>query len=318
MRHEKFILKPGDLPPHHPVCEHVIIGRSAAARELRQMIELAAMANYPVLLTGPIGSGKESVARALHAASRLHSQPFLALNCAQMSHTDLAAALSDTAITGVRYIDGIENLTPELQANLIKRIDQDTISGHRRSRIVAANSVCLTGLIADGVFDKNLYYRLSLLNIPVPPLRQRREDIPAFINHFLMEMDRDLRFKPDKAALEFLMKQDWPGNIRELRNLVARGALFHPGRPVGVDRMRGLTRMGQPHRRSAQHLKPKRTENVTMTSDFDLKAHLDNEEARFLRHALDQCDGVVKRAADLSGLRRTTFIEKMRRHGIRR
>ncbi len=318
MQHEKFILKPGDLPPQYPVCEHVIMGRSKAALELRQMIDLAAMANYPVLINGPIGSGKESVARALHATSLLRDDPFIALNCAHMTDKELGTALSDSTIWGMRYIDGIENLTPELQLRLIRRIDQDTISGHQRSRVVAATPVCLTGMITDGLFDKNLYYRLSLLTIPVPPLCQRRDDIPAFINHFLMQMDRDVRFKPDKAALDFLIKHDWPGNIRELHNVMTRGALFHPGQCVGIDRMRALTRMGQPHRRSTRRSDPAPLEHSAAPNGFDLKAHLDNEEARFLRHALDQCNGVIKQAAEMSGIRRNIFVKKMHQHGIQR
>jgi sigma-54 dependent transcriptional regulator, flagellar regulatory protein len=317
MQHEKFILKPGDLPPYNLIREDVIIGRSTAASELRQMIELAATANYPVLLTGPIGSGKESVARALQHASRLHDHPFTLLNTNQMSADKFSAALLDKNMSGVRYIADIENLSPALQLDLIKRIDQDTISGHQRSRVIAGTHACLTRMINNGAFDKNLYYRLSLLTIPVPPLRNRREDIPEFVDHFMMQMDKDMRFHPNHAAIAFLTKQDWPGNIRELRNVVARGAVFHPGCCVGIDRMRALTRMGQPHRRITKHVDQHLAEHDVMQSPFDLKAHLHNEEARFLRHALDLCDGVVTRAANMSGLRRTTFIEKMRRHGIR-
>ncbi len=314
MHHDKFILKPGDIPLRSHSVEQNIIGRSAAARELRQMTELAAMANYPVLLTGPIGSGKENTARALHDASRLRAYQFMRLNCAQMSHDALAMAIGDDAVIGIRFLHHVDHLSHQLQDMLVKRLDKDAISGHRKSRIVVATNACLFSMIDDGAFNKNLHYRLSLLHIPVPSLRQRRDDIPAFIDHFLSQMTNETRFMPNQAAINALCDCEWSGNLRELRHVIARGALFYPGQHVDVHQMRSLIAMGQPNRRVI-----KETEDPIDTHQprhFNLQGHLRDEEARFIQYALDTSKGVVKHAAELSGMRRTTFVEKMRRHGI--
>ncbi len=314
MRHDKFILKPGDIPLRSNAVEQNIIGQSATARELRQMTELAAMANYPVLLTGPVGSGKENTARALHDASRLRAYQFLRLNCAQMSHDAMALAIGDDAVIGIRFLHHVDQLTHELQDMLVKRLDKDAISGHRKSRIVVATNACLSSMIDDGTFDKNLHYRLSLLHIPVPALRQRRGDIPAFIDHFLMQMTRETRFMPNQAAINALCECEWPGNLRELRHVIARGALFYPAQHVDVHQMRSLIAMGQPNRRVIREVVD--PASGAEPQHFDLQRHLRNEEARFIQYALDTSKGVVKHAAELSGMRRTTFVEKMRRHGI--
>jgi sigma-54 dependent transcriptional regulator, flagellar regulatory protein len=314
MHHDKFILKPGDIPLHSNSVQQNIIGKSAASLELRQMTELAAMANYPVLLTGKTGCGKENTARALHDASRLRAYQFMRLNCAQMSHDALAKAISDDAMIGIRFLHHVDHLSDELQALLIKRLDRDAISGHRKSRIVVATNACLSSMIDDGTFDRNLYYRLSLLHIPVPTLRQRKDDIPVLVDHFLMQMTKDTRFIPNQAAINALCEGEWLGNLRELRQVIARGAVFHAGQHVDVYQMRALIAMGQPHRRATKQKDD--PVNTLQPQHFDLQSHLRNEEARFIQYALDASKGVVKHAAELSGMRRTTFVEKMRRHGI--
>lgn len=245
MHHDKFILKHGDIPLRSNAVEQNIIGKSRSANELRQMTELAAMANYPVLLTGAVGSGKENIARALHDASRLRAYPFIRLNCAQMSHDTLALAIADDAMIGIRFLHHVDHLSHELQNMLIKRLDKDAISGHRKSRIVVATNACLLRMIDSGTFDKSLYYRLSLLHITLPILRQRREDIPAFIEHFLAQMTGETRFIPNQAAINVLCDCEWPGNLRELRHVIARGALFYPGQHVDAHQMRSLIAMGQ-------------------------------------------------------------------------
>jgi sigma-54 specific flagellar transcriptional regulator A len=319
--------------------ENIIIGDSSAAHSLRQMAALAAATESPLLLTGPTGSGKTVTARAVHAASAHRNGPFIAVNCSTLTnenaafsvfginaaHThnpDYDGSMFAQARGGTLFLDAISDLPMDLQAILEKLLEGADMPGmeKRRSpkdyvRIIASSNQCLASLIGQDLFRQDLFYNLSLLTIPVPPLRQRRDDIPAWIDYFLMNTPLADHFTLDRAAIELLDAHYWPGNIRELRNVVARACLFHPGGPIGVRRMGALLNMGQPSRQTSVIAEPK-SYSVAITPGFNLKSYLDEEEMRFIQSALVQTNGVVQHAADLSGIKRTTFIEKMKRHGI--
>lgn len=324
---------------------NVIIGDSTAAHDLRQMVALAAGSDGPLLLTGPAGCGKKVAARAIYAASPQRNHPLITVNIAALAKTNATEmlfgigagrrsgahppSLYERAQGGILLFEEIADLSLECQALLQQLLNGAKIPGmppalkhgsteHAATvRIIAASSQCLASKIGEVRFRQDLYYQLSRLSIHVPPLRQRREDIPALIDYFLMEHPAAQRFTMNGAALQMLEAYPWPGNIHELRNLVARACLFHPGRLLGARRMTALLHMGQPLRSRAR--RPGKGDNlVGIGPGFNLKAYLDDEELRFIQSALQQAGGVVQHAADLSGLKRTTFIEKMKRHGIDR
>lgn len=317
--------------------DNIIIGDGSAAHCLRQMVALAASSDSAILLTGSTGSGKTVAARAIHAASPRRNNPFVAVNAASLNGEHAIERLFGIAASGTEcgretlfrqaeggtlYFDEIANLPLEIQAlleqwishRLLPGISADAAGGFR---IIAASSQCLASMIGAGSFRQDLFYHLSLLSIPIPPLRHRREDIPVLIDYFQMDKPAETRFIPESSALQLLSAYHWPGNIRELRNLVARACLFHPGQPVGTRRMGALLHMGQPTRtaKMADAIPP---DSSAMKASFNLKAHLEQEEYHFIVSALRQAKGTVQHAADMSGVKRTTFIEKMKRHGINR
>jgi sigma-54 dependent transcriptional regulator, flagellar regulatory protein len=319
--------------------DNIIIGDSVAAHSLRQMTALAAAADSPLLLTGPSGSGKKVTAHAVHAASARRNRPFITVNCSTLAEENAALTIFGIseahshnlenhesmfamARGGTLFFDEIADLSLELQAILERLLEGADIPGmgKRRDpqdyvRIVASTSRCLASLIGEDLFRQDLFYSLSLLTIPVPPLRQRRDDIAELIDYFLMDRPAEDHFTLDGAAMQLLEAHYWPGNIRELRNIVARACLFHPGGPIGARRMSALLNMGQPSRQVSASVEPK-SQTVTIEPGFNLKSYLDDEEMRFIQSALIQTHGIVQHAADLSGIKRTTFIEKMKRHGI--
>ncbi len=324
--------------------DNVIIGDSDGAHAMRQMAALAAGTTSPVLLTGPAGSGKNVAARAVHAASARRNGAFVSVDCSALTDDDAShllfgitggskaaaakqKALYDTARGGTLFLDEVGDLPLDAQAILEELLEDENgavpgmavTAGHRPdARIITASSQCLASQIGDDLFRQDIYYNLSLLTIPVPPLRQRREDISILIDYFQMDKPLAERFTLDRAAMQLLHAHYWPGNVRELRNLVARACLFHPGRPIGARRMGALLNMGQPMRSAVGSAADTAPDIAPITPGFNLKAYLDDEEMRFIESALVQAEGVVQHAADLSGLKRTTFIEKMKRHGISR
>ena len=227
-----------------------LIGSSLAMRRLREHIARVAATSFTVLIEGESGTGKELVARQIHALSPRRLGPFVALNCAAIVDTLLEAELfgiEDRTATGVRgrrgkfehanggtlFLDEVSDLAPAAQAKLLRVIQDPTVErvgGHssRRvdARIVVATNRSLRGLAARGVFRDDLYYRLSGLEVHVPPLRGRREDIPELVKYFLARDRGGRDLSLTTAAEEALRAYDWPGNVRELERLVEGAVAF--------------------------------------------------------------------------------------------
>ncbi|NJM49797.1 MAG: sigma 54-interacting transcriptional regulator [Sphingomonadales bacterium] len=332
-RHDSSFLQEAEIAK---LPDNIIIGESNAAHSLRQMAALAAGTGAPLLLTGPAGSGKEVAARAVHAASRQRNGPFVRVNCSTLGDDGLMVLFGinpngqdgrgsqsyfEMAAFGTLFLDEIADLPLPLQAMVQQILEEKPVPGlpleprhYRRVRIIAATRTGLGSLIGEDQFRQDLYYSLSLLTIAVPPLRQRRGDIAMLIDYFLMPKPAAERFTLETGAMQLLETHFWPGNIRELRNVVARASLFHPGTIIGAQRMGALLKMGEPMKSHQASAEPP----SNISPGFNLKAHLDEEEKRFIQTALKQTKGVVQHAANLSGLKRTTFIEKMKRHAIKR
>jgi DNA-binding NtrC family response regulator len=228
-----------------------LIGYSAAMQRLRAIVQRVAQSDRAVLVTGPTGSGKELAVRAIHALGRHPDEPLIDLNCgalprsliesqlfghergaftgAQFRHDGYFSAVGE----GTLFLDEIAELPLELQAELLRVLENGTfrrVGSHETlrfsGRVVAATHADLEERVARGMFREDLFYRLNVLEVHVPPLADRTEDIPALIAHFAGRHMHNPRFSAE--AVEDLMRADWPGNVRQLRNLVDRIAVIAP------------------------------------------------------------------------------------------
>jgi DNA-binding NtrC family response regulator len=223
--------------------------------EVYKAIGRVAASNVPVLITGPSGAGKELVARAVHAHSQRAEQPFTPVNCGSLTETLLESelfghekgaftgadrmhqGLVEATHGGTLFLDEISETTPPFQVKLLRVLQEQKVrrvgSNSLMSvdvRIIAASNRDLQERIRNGQFREDLFYRLSVVQISVPALEERKEDIPLLIEHFLRRFnaDNDRIVTIDAAAVERLQRQTWPGNVRELENAVSRLAIFAP------------------------------------------------------------------------------------------
>jgi DNA-binding NtrC family response regulator len=237
-----------------------IIGESQEIRDVLQMIGRVAASDSPVLVHGESGTGKELVARAIHLRSRRAARPFVSVNCGALPDTLLEtelfghkkgaftgavaqrAGLFEAADGGSLFLDEIGEMSPAMQVRLLRTLDSGEVrrvgeerSFHVNVRVVAATNKDLSVEAAEGRFRWDLFYRVSTVIVPVPPLRKRRSDIPLLVQHFIapfVRQGKSLRFSVEAQAR--LGQYDWPGNIRELRNLIERLLILHEGEEVGV------------------------------------------------------------------------------------
>ncbi|HET6592610.1 MAG TPA: response regulator [Xanthomonadales bacterium] len=209
-----------------------IITRSPIMEDRLSKALQAASTDAPVLLSGQPGTGKEPLARAIHKASARRDQPFMSLACTSVAGEDLAALLTES--TGTLYLDEIADLDLQAQSSLAKLLESR--SSGAGPRLVAASARDLSGAIAKGFFRENLYYRLGVVQIDLPPLAQRREDIPLLAAHFLAELARtDERHVFAPEAVELLMSAEWPGNGPQLFNLVRQAAALAAGPVISAE-----------------------------------------------------------------------------------
>ncbi len=250
-----------------------MIGQSEKMREIYERIRRVAPTQTTVLITGESGTGKELVARAVHRLSQRADQPFVAVNCAALSPTLVESELFGhekgaftgaarkheglffAANTGTILIDEIGDLALELQAKLLRVLEQHEVTpvGSTRTRrldvrVVASTHVDLVSAVEEGKFREDLYYRLSVVTIHIPPLRERIEDIPLLVSHFLETCRADVGGEArafSDAALNKLMAYNWPGNVRELRNVVEGLVVLTPHATIDVEdlpaRIRGVS-----------------------------------------------------------------------------
>ena len=292
-----------------------IVGRSRAMQEVIQRAELVAQSKSTVLITGETGTGKEMVARAIHHRSAQREMPLIKVNCAAIPETLLESELFGhvrgaftgavstkrgrfaLADGGTIFLDEIGTMTQALQAKLLRVLQEREFEplGAERSqrvdvRVIAATNRDLKKLVSEGAFQEDLYYRLNVIPIEIPPLRERRDDIPALIEHFV-EKHRQRTGKRiervDEAALAAMQKYDWPGNVRELENTIERAVVLSTG-PV-------LTT-------ASVSLLGVTSTQATGLPSLRLHQNLEWVERETIRRALDQSGGVKKDAAELMGI----------------
>jgi DNA-binding NtrC family response regulator len=316
------------------LAEHVgignMIGSSNAMRTVSQSIRQVAPARTTVLITGESGTGKELAARAIHDLSDRANQPFLAVHCAALPANLLASELFghekgaftgaqtkrigrfEAADGGTLFLDEIGEIDPQVQVMLLRFLETRTferLGGHQpvpvNVRLVAATNRDLRSMVDEGTFREDLYFRLDVVQIRMPALRERREDVPLLLHHFLETFNRENNrqvkgFSP--AALDALTGYDWPGNVRELRNCVERLVVMTPSDLIDLGHL--------PEKiRSAAG-----TATVRIGSDT-LDIHLN--EKLLVEQALEASKGNRTEAAKRLGISRRTLHRKLNEYGLR-
>jgi sigma-54 specific flagellar transcriptional regulator A len=324
--------------------------------EVRGVVRQVAPTSASVLITGPSGSGKEMVARAIHVESRRSSRPFVAVNCGAIPRDLLESELFghekgsftgaltqrrgrfEDADGGTLFLDEIGDMPADMQVKLLRVLEERAITrvGGRGSiavdtRIISATHRDIAVSIEEQRFREDLFYRLAVFPIALPSLAERAEDVPLLIEHFLARIaDRKAAVKLSPLALDRLVAHHWPGNVRELRNVVERAAILHPGVTIGADEIELLLHRS-PRVRAAERealwsmtaqaeitLPKAAPEPLSLDQPVDLKSLVAELEHRYIVGALRSSKGVVADAARMLSLQRTTLIEKMNKYGIER
>ncbi len=307
-----------------------IIGRSASIRDVLARIVKIAPTDATVLITGESGTGKELVAKAIHANSKRATHPFVTVNCAAITETLLESELfghTKGAFTGAVqsrkglfeeadgatfFFDEIAETTPAFQAKLLRAIQESEIRrvGDNRAvrinvRIIAATNQDLHTAIAEKRFRQDLYYRLNVARFMLPPLRERREDVPLLVEHFLQKHGRKMGVKArlGEGVLDYLVAYDYPGNIRELENMIEQGTALSA--QTGVIQLEDIAPQDQPL--VARERAP---------GDRSLTGAVDIAERQAIENSLREFDGNRERAAAVLGLSPTTLWRKMKRLNI--
>jgi two-component system nitrogen regulation response regulator NtrX len=311
-----------------------IIGDSPPMRALREQIATAAPSNGRVLIHGENGSGKELVARAVHALSARSQQPFVEVNCAAIPEELIESELFghergafthavarrrgkfELADGGTLFLDEIGDMSLKTQAKVLRVLEEQAFErvGGRETlrvdvRVIAASNRDLPSLIAQGAFREDLFYRLNVIPIDVPPLRARKEDVPALVEHFIRVFcaENGKRLKTvAPAALTYFMTYDWPGNVRELRNMVERLVIMVPGDAIGVEELPPPLRAREPAAGGA----------AVAGDDRTLREAREGFERAFILSVLRAQDWNMTRAAERLGIERSHLYRKIRAYNI--
>ena len=277
-------------------------------KELRARLARIAETNFTVLVEGESGAGKELVAREIHAGGNRQRAPFVAVNCAALVETLLEAELfgiEDRIATGVKgrrgkfeladrgtlFLDEVADLAPSAQAKLLRVLQDLSIErvggeGSRKVdvRVIAATNRSLRSMVDSGRFRADLYYRLAGVEVYVPPLRARRDDIPLLVNHFAARYRRTRSLSVTSSALEALMAYDWPGNVRQLARALERAVALAPGPSVTVTDL--PAEISSEYRDLLREV-PGRDDSLRAWS------------SRYVRLVLERCDGNKRRACQI-------------------
>jgi Nif-specific regulatory protein len=327
-----------------------IVGLSPAMREVYRLIRLAAPSQASVLLVGETGTGKELVARAVHRLSHRHDGPYVRVNCGALAESLLESELFghvkgaftgaienktgrfEAAHGGTIFLDEISSMSHKLQVKLLRVLQEQEFERvgesktiHVDARVVAATNVLLEDEIKAGRFRDDLYYRLNVVPIFLPPLRERREDIPSLARFFLTKHSEENRREPPELTPEVervLLEHDWPGNVRELENYMERAVVLTTGRTLTPDLLappgravrrwrplRGSAAMGNDLQGLIQQLV--RLGIQTLPKGTLNRRIVEGVERELIEQVMDECDRVQVKAAERLGINRNTLHKKV-------
>jgi len=298
-----------------------VVGESPEMKRILELAAKAATSSLTVLISGETGTGKELVAKVIHANGPRRDRPFLSVNCAALPEalleselfghrkgaftgaTEDRKGLFEAADGGTLFLDEVGEMSPSLQAKLLRALETGEVRRLGETqikrvdvRVIAATNRDLEKDVRDGRFRRDLFYRLNIFPIRIPPLRERREDIPLLAGHFLKDTGK--RLSPE--ALDLLVKYDWPGNVRELKNEMERAAVLAEGNVIGPDVLSDRIRTStKPSFRGT------------------LREILDRTEREVIERVLKECKGNRSEAARRLGLSRWSLLRKMERLGIK-
>jgi two-component system nitrogen regulation response regulator NtrX len=304
-------------------------------RDLKEQLSVAAVADTRILITGENGTGKELVARQIHNSSPRASKPFVDVNCAAIPEELIESELFghvrgaftgatndrtgrfEQADGGTLFLDEIADMSLKTQAKVLRVLQEQKFEpvGGRTTiqvdvRVLAATNKDLTDEIREGRFREDLYFRLAVIPLSVPALRERRQDIPLLIEHFLDHFATELGRRPKSAspqAMDCLVHYQWPGNVRELRNLAERLMIMTRGDTIELSDLPAPIRTES----SSDNL------DQLLTQDFgSLKEARDHFESRYIEQQLQRSNGNVSRAARELGLERSNLYRKIKAYGI--
>ncbi|MFP6649495.1 MAG: sigma-54 dependent transcriptional regulator [Pirellulaceae bacterium] len=337
--------EPGSLPG--------IIGNSAAMQQVYQLTRQVARSSASVLLLGETGTGKELIANAIHSLSPRNSGPFVKVNCGALSESLLESELFghvkgaftgaannrtgrfEAAHTGTIFLDEINSTTRLLQVKLLRVLQEkefervgDTETIQVDTRVIAASNRDLMGEVAAERFREDLYWRLNVVPIEIPPLRQRREDIPALIAFFLNEYNEEndrYVVHIEREAMQAMQDYHWPGNVRELQNYVERAVVMAEGDEMTVHLLPDIVLGGTPERATggtetdldslARQIVLEGLAKVDEGEDLYSRI-VDRVERELIAQVMKACDNVQTQAAAQLGINRNTLHKKLKQHKL--
>jgi two-component system, NtrC family, nitrogen regulation response regulator NtrX len=316
-----------------------IIGTSEVAKKIRETVIQAAASDARILITGENGSGKEVIARAIHSCSARADNPFVDVNCAAIPETLIESelfghekgAFTDAVSTrkgrfelahgGTLFLDEIGDMSLSAQAKVLRVIQEqkiERVGGEKiietDVRIIAATNQDLEKACNEGRFRQDLFFRLNVIPIHSPPLRERKEDIPHLLYHFLKDLKKEITLEGD--AMELLAAHDWPGNIRELKNLAERMAVMHQGNVINGEELGKLLniRGKKPVNTGQTGMEPAVIAPNILEQNYNEAK--DNFEKYYLEFQLLKNNGIISRTAEAIGIYPSNLHAKIRKYGI--
>lgn len=331
-----------------------LIGSGPAMEQVYRLTRQVARSNASVLLLGETGTGKELIAKAIHRLSPRGSGPFIRVNCGALAENLLESELFghvrgaftgaidnrtgrfEAAHTGTVFLDEINSTTPKLQVKLLRVLQEhefervgDTQTIRVDTRVIAASNRDLLQETEEGRFREDLYYRLNVVTIYLPPLRDRREDIPSLVGHFLkIYNEQNDRYVPhvQRAAMEALQAYDWPGNVRELQNYIERAVVLAPGDELTWDLLPDAVRGQKPRRIGRSRC----TDLEALAAELvqqgiaaagpqgdNLHAGIVNRvERELIAQVMAECANTQTKAAARLGINRNTLHKKLEEYGL--